>query len=99
MSLSKQEVEDLALLARLSLSEAEVERMQTDLTSILGHIETLQKAQTDGVEPMTHAVPMELRLREDVVGESFEQDTALADAPDRAADYFQVPHIISSNAS
>ena len=57
-------------------------------------MQTLAELDTDGVEPMTHAVPMELRLRDDQVAPSMPVDEAVGQAPDRADDFFQVPKII-----
>jgi aspartyl-tRNA(Asn)/glutamyl-tRNA(Gln) amidotransferase subunit C len=97
-ALSRDDVEEIALLARLALRDDEIERMRTDLAAILSHMDQLRAVDTSGIEPMTHAVPMELRLREDAVAPSLPVEVALSDAPDRAVDFFQVPHIIKSGA-
>ncbi|MCG8416589.1 MAG: Asp-tRNA(Asn)/Glu-tRNA(Gln) amidotransferase subunit GatC [Proteobacteria bacterium] len=96
-SLTQKDVEEIARLARLELSPDEVESLRTELTAILEHMAVLQALDTEGVEPMTHAVPMHLRLRPDNVGPSLSVDQALGDAPDRADEYFQVPNIIKTN--
>ncbi len=93
-SISKAEVEEIAVLARLRLDDAEVERLRGELTAILGYAEKLQSLDTEGVEPMTHAVPLECPLRPDEVGASLPADEALADAPQRVDDFFGVPRII-----
>jgi aspartyl-tRNA(Asn)/glutamyl-tRNA(Gln) amidotransferase subunit C len=93
-SISKAEVEAIAVLARLALSDGEIERLRGELQDILGYAEKLQSLDTEGVEPMTHAVPLDCPVRPDVVAESFEADTALADAPQRVDDFFGVPRII-----
>jgi aspartyl-tRNA(Asn)/glutamyl-tRNA(Gln) amidotransferase subunit C len=93
-TLSHQEVKDIARLARLELSEDEVESLCAELSAILEHMDALAALDTEGVEPMTHAVPMTLRLRDDDTGASLAVDRALAGAPDRAGDYFQVPSIL-----
>jgi len=92
--ISKEEVEEIALLARLRLTEAEVERLRGELTAILGYVEKLQGLNTDGVEPMTHAVPLDCPLRADEVGPSFSQDEALSSAPQALEGHFGVPRII-----
>jgi aspartyl-tRNA(Asn)/glutamyl-tRNA(Gln) amidotransferase subunit C len=92
--ISKEEVEEIALLARLQLTEAEVERLRGELTAILGYAERLQSLNTDGVEPMTHAVPLDCPMRADEVGASFTQDEALAQAPQPLEGHFGVPRII-----
>ena len=94
--LTREEVLDIALLARLHLYEEEVERLRVELSSILEHMEALRAIQTD-VEPMTHAVPMALRLRADEVEPSLPAEEAVRQAPDREGDLFQVPHIIKSS--
>ena len=94
--LTREEVLDIALLARLHLEEDEVERLRVELSSILEHMEALRAIQTD-VEPMTHAVPMALRLRADEVEPSLPAEEAVRQAPDREGDLFQVPHIIKSS--
>lgn len=93
-SISKAEVEEIALLARLALTDAEVERLRGELQAILGYAEKLLALDTEGVEPMTHAVPLDCPVRPDLVAESFDADTALADAPQRVDDFFGVPRII-----
>jgi aspartyl-tRNA(Asn)/glutamyl-tRNA(Gln) amidotransferase subunit C len=94
-ALSRDEVEQIALLARLKLDDDEAERMREELGAILGHMDALAQVDTTGVEPMTHAVPMDLRLRPDDVAASLPQDVALRGAPEVADGCFQVPHIIS----
>lgn len=94
--LSRTDVEEIALLARLELSAGEVDRLAGELSAILDHVEALQAVDTTGVEPMTHAVPMALRLRPDEVEPSLPQDVALAQAPARDGELFEVPAIIKS---
>jgi aspartyl-tRNA(Asn)/glutamyl-tRNA(Gln) amidotransferase subunit C len=89
------EVEELALLARLALSADEVERLRGDLSAILAHVAALSAVDTDGVEPMTHAVPRPMRLRDDAPGPSLPVAVALAGAPSVADDMFVVPAIIA----
>jgi aspartyl-tRNA(Asn)/glutamyl-tRNA(Gln) amidotransferase subunit C len=93
-ALTRTDVEEIALLARLSLSDEEIERLRTELSAILEHMEALAELSTDGVEPMTHAVPVELRLRDDQVEPSLSPEAALSDAPDRDGDLFRVPSIL-----
>ncbi len=95
-ALKRSEVEAIALLARLELADSESERLRGELTAILEHIESLSNVDTTDVEPMTHAVPMKLRLRQDAAEPSLPVEVALDQAPDSADDSFRVPHIISS---
>ncbi len=92
--ISELQVRETALLARLALSDEEVARMTGELDAILEYMETLDRLDVSGVEPTTHAVPMELRLRADEPGPQLSPDQALADAPRRSQDLFEVPKII-----
>jgi aspartyl-tRNA(Asn)/glutamyl-tRNA(Gln) amidotransferase subunit C len=94
--LSLKEVEEIALLARLSLAPDEAERLRGELSAILGYIEKLRACDTTGVEPMTHAVPMDLPLRPDELVESLPAEAALAAAPRHADDSFVVPRVIEA---
>ena len=67
MKISKQEVEHVAKLARLELSEQEKETLTDQLSNILTYVEKLNELDTDGIEPMSHAVPMENAFRADEV--------------------------------
>lgn len=97
-ALTREEVQEIALLARLELSTTEMERLRSDLTSILSYIAKLESLQTEGVEPMTHAVPLDCKLREDVVLPSLSAAEALAGAKGRDDDFFAVPKIIDLQA-
>ena len=92
--LPKQEIEEIALLARLHLEPDEVETLQRDLAAILDHFTQLASVDTKDVAPMTHAVPMTLRLRDDVPAASLPTQEALKGAPKRDGDLFSVPAII-----
>ena len=96
MPLTLEEVQEIALLARLELSDDEAARLQQDLTGILRYVDQLAAVDTAGVEPMTHAVPMDCPLRADGVEPSLTPDEALAAAPRRADDCFEVPRIIEA---
>lgn len=93
-ALTREEVLEIALLARLHLEPDEVERLRAELSDILEHMERLRALDTTGVEPMTHAVPMRLRLRPDDVAPSFPAEVAVDEAPDADGDLFRVPGII-----
>ena len=96
MSITREEVEELALLARLRLGDDEVDRLRGELSAILGYVEQLRELDTTGVEPMTHAVPISCPLREDAVAPSLTVEEALGDAPQRVDDAFAVPRIIEA---
>ncbi|HEY1558670.1 MAG TPA: Asp-tRNA(Asn)/Glu-tRNA(Gln) amidotransferase subunit GatC [Kofleriaceae bacterium] len=93
--MTKEEVEAIAHLARLHLEPDELERMAGELGTILEHFGALAAADTEGVAPMTHAVPMDLRLRPDVVQPSLPADEATRAAPAKDGELFVVPAVIS----
>lgn len=92
--ISIQEVTELAMLARLRLSPEQAETMRSELQQILTVMDALAAVPTQGVVPMTHAVPMDLRLRPDQVTPSLPTSEALAAAPATAGDHFVVPAAI-----
>jgi len=92
--ISLRDVEHVARLARLELSEADKERMRRELDSILSYIDKLRAVDTEGVEPTSHAVPLTNVMREDVTRPSFPQSDMLANAPERSGEFFRVPKII-----
>jgi len=91
--ISLKDVEHVARLARLELSDADKERMRRELDSILSYIDKLRAVDTEGVEPTSHAVPLTNVMREDVTRPSFPQSDMLANAPERSGDFFRVPKI------
>ena len=92
--ISRQDVEHVARLARLALSDAELERMREQLSAILAYIDKLRALDVEGVEPTSHAVPLVNVMRDDEVVPSLPQDEMLANAPDRVGEMFRVPRII-----
>ncbi|MDB4954623.1 MAG: glutamyl-tRNA(Gln) amidotransferase, subunit [Myxococcales bacterium] len=98
-SLLRKEVEEIALLARLHLEPDELAAMETDLGAILEHFGVIAAVDTTDVPAMTHAVPMDLRLRADDPAPSLPVDEALRGAPARDGDFFVVPAIIGPEPS
>ena len=92
--ITRQEVEHVARLARLELSEEEKARMTEQLDAILGYMDKLNQLDTSQVEPMTTVIPMVSVMREDEVRPSLPLEEALANAPDREDAFFRVPRII-----
>ncbi len=92
--ISRDDVAHVARLARLALTDAELERMREQLNAILAHIDALRAVDTTGVEPTSHAVPQFNVMRDDEPRPCFPPEDMLANAPDRAADFFRVPRII-----
>jgi aspartyl-tRNA(Asn)/glutamyl-tRNA(Gln) amidotransferase subunit C len=94
MSLSEHDVRHVAMLARLALTDDEVETMRTDLNSILGHIDEIQRLDLGDVAPMAHAIQVVNVTRPDVVAPSFSQQTALMNAPHAENGAFVIPQIV-----
>jgi len=94
MSLNLEEIGRIAKLARLELSPAEAETTRDQLNSIFGFIEQLQSVNTDGIEPMSHAVDVVQRLREDRVTEENRREAFQAVAPETEAGLYLVPKVI-----
>jgi aspartyl-tRNA(Asn)/glutamyl-tRNA(Gln) amidotransferase subunit C len=92
--ISRAEVEHVARLARLQLGDDELEQMRAQLSAILQYIDKLRALDTAAVEPTSHAVPLVNVLREDAVAPCLSREDALANAPDRAGEFFRVPRII-----
>ncbi len=92
--ISRDDVAQVARLARLALTDAELEIMREQLNAILAHIDALKAVDTSGVEPTSHAVPQFNVMREDEPRPSFPAEDMLANAPDRAGKFFRVPRII-----
>jgi aspartyl-tRNA(Asn)/glutamyl-tRNA(Gln) amidotransferase subunit C len=95
-TVSRDELRELARLARLQLTDDELDGLQSDLTDILDHMNALRELDTTGVEPMTHAMDMGQRLRDGSVAESLPRDEALAAAPRTDDGSFVVPAILPS---
>jgi aspartyl-tRNA(Asn)/glutamyl-tRNA(Gln) amidotransferase subunit C len=89
--IDREEVLHVAKLARLKLSDDEVERMTGELSQILEHVEQMEALDLDGVEPTSHVVALENVLRDDVPRDSLSRERALEGAPEAAADGFRVP--------
>ena len=92
--ISRQDVEHVARLARLALTEAERERMREQLDGILAYIDTLRALDTRATEPTSHAVPLVNVMRDDELRPCLSQDAALANAPERSGAFFRVPKIL-----
>ncbi len=99
MALSEKDVRDLALLARLQLSDDEVATIGPQLESILGFVEQLSELDTDGVQPMTTALDVDNRFRADQVVESLTNDQAVANAPSESDGCFLVPPVLGVAAA
>ena len=94
MKLSKEEVEHVAWLARLELTEEEKVRLTGQLNQLMVHFEKLQELDTTGIEPTSHSIPVENVFREDAVGPCLSPETAISNAPLVRDDHFVVPQVV-----
>lgn len=95
--LSREEVLNVAHLARLELKEEEVDRFTGQLGKILEYASDIDELSLDGVEPTHHVIPLHNVLRDDVVKPSSKIEDVLRNAPDPLGDYFCVPRILDES--
>jgi len=94
MSVNTEQVRHIAKLARIAMSDAEIEALVPELNNILGWVEQLGEVDTDGVEPLTAVIDQSLRLRDDAVTDGDCRDDVLANAPAAEHGFFAVPKVI-----
>ena len=94
MNLSRDDVRKVADLARLKVTDDELDSLASDLRAIIGYVEILNEVDTTGVTPMVHAVELQNVLRPDVRVPSLPREAALSNAPRTDGQYFLVPPII-----
>lgn len=94
MSVDTKTVRHIAKLARIAVTDGEVEALVPELNNILGWIEQLGEVDVSGIEPMTAVIPNTLRLRDDVVNDGGKRDDVLKNAPVAEHGFFAVPKVI-----
>lgn len=94
MILTKADIEHVTGLARLKPTEFEKEEYARELNAVFDFVEKLKQADTTGVEPIFHVVPLRNAFRPDKIEPSLKPDQALANAPEREGDFFKVPKIL-----
>jgi aspartyl-tRNA(Asn)/glutamyl-tRNA(Gln) amidotransferase subunit C len=94
MSVNAEQVRHVAKLARIAMSDADVDALVPELNQILGWVEQLATVDTEGVEPLTAVIEQKLRLRDDVVTDGDVRDKVLLNAPDAQHGFFAVPKVI-----
>ena len=94
MSIKKEEIRKIAHLARINVSQAELDEVEKKLVGILDLIEKMQEVNTDSIEPMSHALDINQPLREDKVTEEDIRDKSLSLAPHSEQSLFIVPQVI-----
>jgi aspartyl-tRNA(Asn)/glutamyl-tRNA(Gln) amidotransferase subunit C len=93
--IARDEVVRIVALARLSMSEAEIDRMQHDLESVLRYVEVLAGVDTSGVEPTSHVIPIATPMRRDLPEPAMDPALAVANAPEASDSAFVVPKVIA----
>ena len=94
-----EQVRKVAKLARLDLSESEVEEFSGQLSAILKYVEKMNELDTEKVQPLAHCLDVSNVLRADVAGESLGVEKTLANAPQRDKEFFKVPKILDDSSS
>ncbi len=94
MSLSREQVEKVSLLARLRLSEVELERLTAQLSQVVDYMDLLSELNTEDVEPMAHAVEISNVFRDDELRPSFDRAEMLARAPHADGEFYLVPAVL-----
>ena len=95
MSVTKDDVQYVANLARLQLTDDEAEGLKEDMNEILGYIDQLNELDTSDVEPLEHVTEITAsKFRKDKANEPLSHEDALKNAPDADSDYFRVPRVI-----
>lgn len=94
MKISKEEIEHIATLARLKLTEEEIKLFSSQLSSILDYVEQLNKLDTKDIEPASHVISLYNVMREDQQGKSLTVEEALRNSPSHTDKFYRVPKII-----
>ena len=94
MELSRDDVRKVAELARLKVSDSELDLLANDLRSMIGYVQVLSEVDTTGIAPMVHALELQNVLREDLLVPSLPRADALSNAPKTDGKFFLVPPII-----
>lgn len=94
MKLSREDVEHVALLGRLALTEDEKELFRAQLSSILEYAEMINRLDTEQVQPTYHVLPLKNVQRQDQEHQTLPTEEALQNAPQREGNYFKVPRIL-----
>jgi len=99
MALSSKEVLKVGTLSRIRLTPEEVEKFSSQLSGILDYVDKLRELDTQGVEPLAHALPIHNVLRPDEPRPGLTPEQALAGAPQADGDFFRVPRVLDEGAS
>ena len=99
MSFSRQDVAKVARLSRIAMTDAELDTASDQLARVIDYFDKLNELDTDGVEPLSHALPVANVFRDDVPTKSLSPEAALANAPEKTRTSFKVPRVIDDGSS
>ena len=94
MKVTREDVENVALLSRLRIDEKDMDKNIQELSDFLEYVDRLQQVDTENVAATAHVLPIQNVFREDVVKPSLNRDLALSNSPEQEDGYFRVPKII-----
>ena len=94
MAISREQVEHVAHLARLGLSNDEINRLQQQLSQILGHMQMIDRLDTSAIPPTAQVIPLSSVMRDDLPRPSKPVEEILQNAPRREGDFFKVPPVL-----
>ena len=97
--IDRTEVRKVAKLARLDLTDVDIDEFTDQLSAILEYVEKMNELDTANVEPLAHCLPISNVFREDKAGESIGTEKALENAPQRDGGFFKVPKILDDSSS
>ncbi|MBZ0184567.1 MAG: Asp-tRNA(Asn)/Glu-tRNA(Gln) amidotransferase subunit GatC [Melioribacteraceae bacterium] len=95
MSVNKNQVEQIAKLARLKFDENEIENLTKDMNKILDYMDQLNELDTDNIEPLSHPLDLSNVMREDNLKESISREEVFKNAPSHNEEFFKVPKVIN----
>jgi len=99
MGIERDEVAKVARLARIAMTDRELDTFSEQLSRILNYFDKLAELDTTDVEPLSHALPVANVFRDDAPGKSLPVDVALSNAPERTEAAFKVPRVLDEASS
>ncbi len=96
--INRSQIDRVAELARLSLSDEEADQLASELDAFLGYVETLNELDTEGIVPTSHPIPLPTPMRDDLAESPIDPELAVRNAPETSASAFVVPRVIDSES-
>ena len=94
MRLTTEEVQHLSLLARIGMTDEDIEKMRNEMSNIMDNFDVLSQVDTEGVEPTGHSVDVDTVMRKDEARECLPKEDVLANAPNREDDFIRVKAVL-----